>query len=150
MIDDDGTQIGIIDVPAALEMARAKDLDLVELDPHSTPATCKLMNYGRFKYNLRKKLRQNKKTILKRKEVKLRPKTDQHDFMVKIRKAKKFIEEGHKVLVTLVFRGREQRHPEIGFNLLQRFYKELEEIAKLEKEPSREGGNRIGMILTKR
>ena len=150
MIDEEGGQVGIIAVAEALEIAQEKDLDLVELDPNSTPPTCKLMNYGRFKYNLRKKLRQSKKNVVKRKEVKLRPKTDEHDFQVKLRKAKKFIEEGHKVLVTLVFRGREQKHPEIGFNLLQRFYGGLEDIAKLEKEPSREGRNRLGMILARR
>ncbi len=134
----------------ALEMAHDQDLDLVELDPSSTPPTCKLMDFGKFNYDRRKKLRQNRRTVPKRKEVKLRPKTEDHDFHVKLRKAKKFLEEGHKVLVTLVFRGREQKHPEIGFNLLNKFYDELREIAKLEKVPSREGQNRLGMILTRR
>ena len=150
MIDDDGTQIGIIDVPAALEMAREKDLDLVELDPHSTPATCKLMNFGRYKYDLRKrqqKSNKSRKAVRKRKEVKLRPKTEEHDFQVKLRRARKFLEEGHKVLVTLIFRGREQKRPELGFNLLKKFSEELSEVAKMEKEPSREAGNRIGMVL---
>lgn len=150
MIDEEGKQVGIIDVASALEMAQEKELDLVELDPHSTPATCKLMNFGRYKYDLRKKQQKAskaKRSVRRRKEVKLRPKTEEHDFQVKVKRARKFLEEGHKVLVTLIFRGREQKRPELGFNLLKKFSDELAEVAKLEKEPSREAGNRIGMVL---
>lgn len=150
VIDEEGGQLGIIQVSEALDLANERDLDLVELDPNSTPPTCKLMNYGKYKYTLRKRQKGSKKTVNKRKEVKLRPKTEEHDFQVKLRRARKFIEEGHKVLVTLVFRGREQKHPEIGFDLLNKFATELDEIAKLEKAPSRESNNRIGMILTRR
>ena len=133
----------------ALDLARERELDLVELDPHASPPTCKLLNFGRYKYNLRKKQQKNrgKKTVRRRKEVKLRPKTEEHDFQVKLKRARKFLEEGHKVLVTLIFRGREQKRPELGYNLLKKFSEELSEIAKMEKEPSREAGNRIGMVL---
>lgn len=140
----------MVTVAEGLELSEEHGLDLVELDPNSEPPTCKLMNFGKFKYNQSKRQKGSKKNVNKRKEVKLRPKVEEHDFQVKIRNAKRFLEEGHKVLVTLVFRGREQKHPEIGYDLLNRFAKELDEIAKLEKAPSREGGNRIGMILTKR
>lgn len=150
VIDDEGGQLGIMETSEALDLAAERELDLVELDPNSTPPTCKLMNYGKYKYNLRKRQKGSKKTVNKRKEVKLRPKVEEHDFQVKLRRARKFIEEGHKVLVTLVFRGREQKHPEIGFDLLKKFAEELDEIAKLEKSPSRESNNRIGMILTRR
>ncbi|MCA8962527.1 MAG: translation initiation factor IF-3, partial [Planctomycetes bacterium] len=118
LIDEEGGQLGILDVASALELAQERDLDLVELDPNSEPPTCKLMNFGKYKYNLAKRQKGSKKSVNKRKEVKLRPKTEQHDFDVKLRRAKKFLEEGHKVLVTLIFRGREQKHPEIGFDLL--------------------------------
>ncbi len=147
MIDEEGAQVGVIPIAAALELAVQKGLDLVELDPNSTPPTCKLMNYGRFKYAVRKKMAKSKKTVRRRKEVKLRPKTEEHDLQVKIRQAKKFLAEGHKVLVTMVFRGREEKHPEFGFGLLQKFLESVTEVAKLEKPPAREARNRIGMIL---
>ena len=99
VIAEDGEQVGIIEVAEALQIADERELDLVELDPHSTPPTCKLMNYGRFKYNVRKKMQKGKKTTRRRKEVKLRPKTEEHDLQVKIRQARKFLGEGHKVLV---------------------------------------------------
>ncbi|MFN0057358.1 MAG: translation initiation factor IF-3 [Planctomycetota bacterium] len=150
VIDDEGGLLGILEVTQALEMAKERELDLVELDPHSKPPTCKLMNYGRYKYNLRKKQKKNKKTVVKRKELKLRPKTEDHDFQVKLRHARKFLEEGHKVLVTMLFRGREQKHPELGFELLNKFAKDLDDFAKLEKAPARESSNRIGMILAKK
>lgn len=139
-----------MEAAAALEIAQERDLDLVLLDPNASPPTCKLMNFGRYKYNLRKRLQKGKKTVRKRKEIKLRPKVEEHDFNVKMRKAKQFLEEGHKVMVTLIFRGREQKHPELGFEVLARFYQSLDEIAKKEKEPSREASNRLTMILAKK
>ncbi|MFQ5653715.1 MAG: translation initiation factor IF-3 [Planctomycetota bacterium] len=146
LIDEEGTQVGIVEVAGTLELARERDLDLVELTPNSNPPTCKLMDFGRFKYNQSKNVQKHK--VRRRKEVKLRPKTEKHDFQVKLRKARKFIKDGHKVLVTLMFRGREMRHPELGFDLLKRFADELVDIAKVEKEPAREAGNRLGMILS--
>lgn len=150
MIDEAGTQLGIMASADALEIAREQELDLVVLDPHGRPPTCKLMNFGRYKYNLRKRMQKGKKAVRKRKEIKLRPKVEEHDFMVKMRRAKKFLEEGHKVMVTLIFRGREQKHPELGFQVLQKFYGALEEVAKMEKEPAREASNRLSMILAKK
>lgn len=104
------------------------------------------MDFGKFKYNASKKIVKAK--VRKRKEVKLKPKIEQHDFDVKLRRAKSFIEDGHKVLVTMVFRGREQRHPEIGREVLKRFASELEDVAILERMPSQEASNRMSMVLT--
>lgn len=145
LIGDDGKQIGIIAIADAYALAEDQELDLVELNPNSDPPTCKLMDFGKFKYTTSKK--QGKTKIRKRKEVKLRPKTEQHDFDVKLRNAKRFLDAGHKVLVTMIFRGREQRHPELGVVVLNRFAASLEETAKVERAPSREAGNRMSMLL---
>lgn len=111
------------------------------------PPTCKLMDYGKFKYEQKKKSHGQKKNLTRRKEIKLRPKCEEHDFMVKVNKAKRFLEKGHKVLVTMVFRGRESMHLGLGKELLVRFAKTLEPTAKLEKEPTKEGRNKMDMIL---
>jgi translation initiation factor IF-3 len=147
LIGEDGKQIGLIDLAAAVQMADEQELDLVELNPNSDPPTCKLMDFGKFKYTSSKKAGKGTK-IRRRKEVKLRPKTEQHDFEVKLRNAKRFLEGGHKVLVTMVFRGREQRHPELGVELLNRFAAALEAVAKVERPPAKEAGNRISMLLS--
>ncbi len=135
-----------MDLAQAFELAEEQDLNLVELNPNSDPPTCKLMDYGKFKYNSSKK--QGKTKVLKRKEVKMRPKTEIHDFEVKLKNARRFLEAGHKVLVTMVFRGREQRHPELGLVLLNRFSEALDEIAKVERPPAKEAGNRMSMLLS--
>jgi len=146
LIGDDGKQIGVIEIVEALDLAETQDLDLVELNPNSDPPTCKLMDYGKFKYNSSKK--QGKTKVLKRKEVKMRPKTEKHDFEVKLKNARRFLDAGHKVLVTMIFRGREQRHPELGVDLLNRFALALDEIAKVERPPAKEAGNRMSMLLS--
>ncbi|MGA1489072.1 MAG: translation initiation factor IF-3 [Planctomycetota bacterium] len=148
LIGEDGKQVGVIDLTAALELAEEQDLDLVELNPNSEPPTCKLMDYGKFKYTSSKK--QGKTKVLKRKEVKMRPKTEKHDFEVKLKNARRFLDAGHKVLVTMIFRGREQRHPELGVDLLHRFAEALDEIAKVERPPAKEAGNRMSMLLSTR
>ena len=107
------------------------------------------MDYGKFKYDQSKNAKQTQK-VRKIKEVKLRPKTEKHDFDVKLKRARKFIEEGHKVLVTMVYRGREQRHPEIGREVLLRFFGEMEDLAKMEREPLQEARNRMAMVLAKK
>jgi len=146
LIGDDGKQIGVIEIVEALDLAETQDLDLVELNPNSDPPTCKLMDYGKFKYNSSKK--QGKTKVLKRKEVKMRPKTEKHDFDVKLKNARRFLDAGHKVLVTMIFRGREQRHPDLGIDLLNRFALALDEIAKVERPPAKEAGNRMSMLLS--
>ena len=147
MIDEKGEKLGIMDVPAALLIADERGLDLVEMAANARPPTCKLMDYGKYKYEQKKKSHGQKKYVTRRKEIKLRPKTEEHDFTVKVNRARRFLEKGHKVLVTMVFRGRESVHIELGKDLLIRFSKSLEDCAKVEKEPSREGRNKMDMIL---
>ena len=133
----------------ALDLANEKELDLVEMNPNSDPPLCKIMDFGKFKYDQSKNSKQIQK-VRKIKEVKLRPKTEKHDFDVKLRRARNFLEEGHKVLVTMVYRGREQRHPELGRDVLMRFFADLEDLAKMEREPLQEARNRMAMVLAKK
>lgn len=147
VIDDEGKLVGVMDVRSALELAEQRELDLVEIVPNADPPTCKLMDYGKFKYQQTRKTRGQKKSVIRRKEVKLRPKTEEHDFQVKIERARRFLDKGHKVLVSMIFRGRENVHDDLGIELLKRFAATLEEVAKVEKAPSREGRNKVSMIL---
>jgi translation initiation factor IF-3 len=147
LIDEEGKQLGIMELREALAIAEERELDLVEIAPTAVPPTCKLMDYGKYKYQQTKKTRGQKKPVTRRKEVKLRPKTEEHDFQVKVERARRFLTKGHKVLVTMMFRGRETVHIDLGKGLLTRFASALEDCAKVEKEPSREGRNRMDMIL---
>lgn len=149
VIDEEGTQVGVIALVEALDLANEKELDLVEMNPNSDPPLCKIMDFGKFKYDQSKNSKQIQK-VRKIKEVKLRPKTEKHDFDVKLRRARNFLEEGHKVLVTMVYRGREQRHPELGRDVLMRFFADLEDLAKMEREPLQEARNRMAMVLAKK
>ena len=147
MIDEKGEQLGILSVAEALAIAEERELDLVEMAAMADPPTCKLMDYGKYKFDQKKKGRGQKKTVQRRKEVKLRPKCDEHDFQVKLDRARKFLEKGHKVQVTMMFRGRETVHIQLGRDLMNRFSTELEDVSKIEQLPSREGRNRMIMIL---
>jgi translation initiation factor IF-3 len=150
LIAEDGAQLGIMEVREALAIANERELDLVEIAASATPPTCKLMDYGKFKYQQKKKSHGQKKTVQRRKEIKLRPKTEEHDLTVKVARARKFLEKGHKVLVTMIYRGRESVHLELGKELLVRFAKLLEDCAKVEKQPSREARNRMDMVLVRK
>ena len=147
LIDEKGDQMGVMEISEALLIAGEREVDLVEIAPNSDPRTCKLMDFGKFRYQQTKKNRGQKKPVNKRKEVKLRPKVGDHDFNVKVERARRFLGKGHKVLVTMMFRGREMVHVDLGMDLLQRFAGELEDCSKIEKEPSREARNRMNMIL---
>ncbi len=147
LIDENGEQLGILDQIEAKNLADERGLDLVEMAATAKPPTCKLMDFGKYKYEQKKKSHGQKKHVTRRKEIKLRPKTEEHDFTVKVNHAKRFLEKGHKVLVTMVFRGRESVHIDLGKELLLRFAKSLEDCAKLEKEPTKEGRNKMDMIL---
>ena len=136
-----------MEVSEALQIANEREVDLVEIAPNSDPRTCKLMDFGKFRYQQTKKSRGQKKPVNKRKEVKLRPKVGEHDLRVKVERARRFLGKGHKVLVTMMFRGREMAHVELGLELLERFAGALEDCCKVEKEPSREARNRMNMIL---
>ena len=139
--------MGIMEVSEALRIAGEREVDLVEIAPNSDPRTCKLMDFGKFRYHQSKKNRSQKNPVNKRKEGKLRPKVGEHDFIVKVERARRFLGKGHKVLVTMMFRGREMAHQDLGIQVLQRFATELEDCSKVEKEPSREARNRMNMIL---
>lgn len=147
VIDDEGNQLGILEVAEAVELAEERGLDLVEMAAMADPPTCKLMDYGKYKFDQKKKGRGQKKTVQRRKEIKLRPKCEEHDYQVKLTRARDFLEKGHRVQVTMMFRGRESIHVQLGRELLMRLAGEVEELAKIEQLPSREGRNRMVMVL---
>ena len=144
----EGEQLGIMQVRDALQMAMEQNLDLVEVAPTARPPVCRIMDYGKFKYEQQKRDKEAKKKqkIVTIKEVKLRPNIEDHDFDVKKKNALRFLEDGDKVKVTIMFRGRELSHPELGRVLLVRMAKELADIANVERDPKLEGKNMI-MIL---
>lgn len=136
-----GEQYGTLSIEAALEKAGAEGLDLVEVNPMAKPPVCKIMDYGRFKYEEKKKANEAKKKqiVIKVKEVKLRPKTEEHDYDFKIRNVKSFLEEGHKAKITIMFRGREITHRELGQALLDDVIADVKDIAVVETPPRMEG-----------
>src|SRR3712207_1831946 len=151
LIDQDGQNRGTLPFFDALAIAEEAGLDLVEIAPNSDPPVCKILDYGRFRFNEQKKqaeARKKQKTV-EVKEIKLRPGIDKHDYDVKMKAVQRFFEEGDKVKVTLRFRGREIAHQDIGLRLLERVKQETQEIAKVESEPMLEGRQMI-MILAPR
>ena len=151
LIDQNGEKQGIMPITAALEAAEEVGLDLVEISPNSDPPVCKILDYGKFKFQEQKKkneARKRQKTV-EIKEIKLRPNIDTHDYDVKAKAMHRFFEEGDKVKVTLRFRGRELAHPELGMKLLQQVKTDFEPVAKVEYEPRMEGKQMI-MILAPR
>ncbi len=141
----------MIDTSEAIETARNQGLDLVEISPAASPPVCKIMDYGKYKYQQSKKEKDTKKKqhVIHVKEIRLRPKIEAHDFNFKVSHARKFIEKGNKVKATVLFRGREMAHKEFAKTLLERMANELEDIAKIEREAVMEGRMMI-MFLTKR
>ena len=141
LIGNDGEQLGVFPTQEALNMAEEKDQDLVEVAPNSHPPVCRIMDYGKFKYQQSKRAHEAKKKqkIIHVKEVKLRPNTDQHDYNFKLRNAFRFLESGDKVKVLVFFRGREIVHRENGHKLLVRVTETLEDIAVVEQEAKQEG-----------
>jgi len=150
LIDEEGEQVGVVSVDEALQMARSKGLDLVEVAGNTRPIVCKIMDYGRFRYEQEKKAREEKKKQhqIELKEVKFRPNINQHDFETKVRLAKKFLGQGKHVKVTIMFRMREMRRPENGYELLKRIREELIDEALVDREPSKElEGRDLTMVL---
>ena len=148
LIDAEGRQVGIVVTEEARRMATEAGKDLVEVAPDARPPVCKIMDYGKFKYEQRKKQHSGKKVHHARlKEVRLRPKTEQHDYEVKLRHAKEFLEKGDKVQICLMFRGREMVHKDRGEALLQRFINDLQDLAKVERSGPYEG-KRMTVLLT--
>jgi len=150
-IDPDGNQLGVIDTRDALVKAEDFGLDLVEVQPNADPPVCKILDYGKYKYEAQKRANEarKKQKIIEVKEIKFRPNIDEHDYQVKMRNVNKFLSGGDKVKVTLRFRGREMAHQELGANVLARVRDETEDIAKVEAMPKMEGRQMI-MVLAPR
>ena len=151
LVSDDGEQLGIVPVREALGIALEKGLDLVEVAPSAQPPVCRLMDYGKFKFeqNKREKEARKKQKIVSIKEVKMRPNIEEHDFQVKAKNARKFLSGGDKVKLTIMFRGREITHPELGEKLSLKFVRELTDISSVEKPPKVEGRNMVTVLIPK-
>jgi translation initiation factor IF-3 len=151
LIDHTGANLGVTEIQAALAKAQEAGLDLVEIAPNSTPPVCKILDYGKYKYQAQKKAAEarKKQKIVEVKEIKIRPMIDDHDYDVKMRSMRRFFEEGDKVKVTLRFRGREMAHQELGAKLLDRVRDDTAKLAKVEQEPKMEGRQMI-MVLAPR
>lgn len=148
MIAADGTQLGIVPTEVALTRAQNESLDLVEISPMARPPVCKIMDYGRYKYEAKKKASEARKrqVVVELKEVKLRPKTDVHDYEFKVRNVRRFLEEGNKARITIMFRGREIAHKDIGQKLLQDVAEDVKDVGVIEQAPRQEG-RQMFMIL---
>lgn len=148
LIDASGHNHGPTPIQAALDMAQAAGLDLVEIAPNSTPPVCKILDYGKYKFQAQKKAAEarKKQKVVEVKEIKLRPMIDDHDYDVKMRSMKRFFEEGDKVKITLRFRGREMAHQELGYKLLERVKADTGPFAKIESEPRFEGRQMVMML----
>jgi len=151
LIDPEGRQVGVVPINEALKIAESFDLDLVEVAPNANPPVCKIMDYGRYKYQQSKKLQEAKKkqSLFQVKEIKFRPKTEEHDFKVKVRHIKRFLESRDKVKVTLIFRGREISLTDIGFKILNQVIEETSDVAVVEQPPRMEGRNMVLVLAPK-
>lgn len=151
VIGHDGKQSGILPLKEAMKLAEEQGLDLVEVAPQATPPVCRIMNYGKYKYQQSKKIQEAKKhqTVIQVKEVKIRPRTEEHDLQFKLRHAKRFLSEGNKVKVSMLFRGREIAHPEMGRELLDRIIAELKDLMVIEQAPRLEGRNMVMLLAPK-
>ncbi|MGB9662889.1 MAG: translation initiation factor IF-3 [Moorellaceae bacterium] len=151
LVGTDGQQLGIMPLREALRIAQEQGLDLVEVAPQARPPVCRIMDFGKYKYEQSKREREAKKKqrIVNIKEVKLRPGIEEHDFQVKARNALRFLEDGDKVKVTVMFRGREISHPELGEKLCLRLADQVAEIASVERPPKIEGRNMVMILAPK-
>ena len=148
LIDHNGDNRGLIDPRDAVRMAEEVGLDLVEISPNATPPVCKIMDFGKFKYEQQKKASEarKKQKVIEVKEVKFRPNIDTHDYDVKMKNVTRFLEDGDKVKVTLRFRGREMAHAELGRNLLEKVANEIEDLGKVEAMPKLEGRQMVMVV----
>jgi len=148
VIASDGEQLGVLSVREAIAKAEELGLDLVEVAPTAVPPVCRIMDFGKYKYELNKKANESRKhqTVIQIKEIKLRPRTDDHDIEFKLNNIKRFLAEGDKVKVTVMFRGREMAHPELGRAILDTVVQELQSIAVVEQSARMEGRNMFLML----
>ena len=150
-IAPDGEQLGVMKTEDAIAEAASHGLDLVEVSPNADPPVCKILDYGKFKFEAQKKRNEAKKKqkVIEVKEIKLRPNIDEHDYQVKMRSVQKFLDDGDKVKITLRFRGREMAHQELGVNVLNRVREDTDDVAKIEAFPKLEGRQMIMVIAPK-
>ena len=146
LIGDEGEKLGVVSIKEALEIAEEKKLDLVLVAPNSKPPVCKIMNYGKYKFEQAKKEKEAKK---KQKIAEITPNIEEHDFGFKAKNARKFIEEGNKVKITVRFKGREVNNSKLGEDVLNKFIENLEDIANVDKRPKLEGRNMFIMLSKK-
>ncbi len=148
LVDSDGTQLGVRTLPEALAVAREQELDLVEVAANANPPVCRIMNHGRYKYEQEQRRKESRKktTNVVIKEMKFRPKIDGHDYVTKMKHVERFLGEGAKVKLTIMFRGREVFHPELGLKILQRVTEDVAEFATVESSPRQDGRN-MTMVL---
>ncbi len=148
VIGSEGNNLGVMQIKRAIQMAKDEGLDLIEISPNANPPVCKIMDMGKYKYDLQKKANQAKKKqkIVSLKEIKLRPGTEIHDYNFKIKNAKKFISKGDKVKFTVKFKGREMQHIELGKDLMKRIIEDTKDIGKVETHPKFEGRQMIMII----
>jgi translation initiation factor IF-3 len=151
VIAPDGSQLGILATEQALQQAYSMNLDLVEVAPEARPPVCRIMDYGKYRYEQSKKAREAKKkqTVIELKEIKLRPKTEEHDFQFKARHAERFLKEGNKAKITMMFRGREMVRMDRGKALLERFVETLKDSGVVEQAPKIEGRNMTLILAPK-
>ncbi len=152
VIDSEGKQLGILTLQEALREAGEAGMDLVEVAPNSSPPVCRVMDYGKFRYQQSKKLQVAKKhqATIQLKEIRLRPKTEEHDLQVKLRHIKRFLEENNKVKVTMMFRGREIAYTDIGRRIMDGILSELEESCVIDQHPKLEGRNMVMIVAPKK
>lgn len=151
VISDDGQKLGVMKIDEALDLAASKNLDLVLVAPNSKPAVCKIMNYGKYKFEQAKREKEAKKKqkTFELKEIRITPNTEEHDFNFKCKNAKKFIQDGSKVKITVRFRGRELNYVKLGEDILNRFIEELSDVSVAEKRPLLEGKNMFIILQPK-
>ena len=148
VISSDGSNLGAMPLNKAIELAKQEELDLIEISPNANPPVCKIMDMGKYKYDLQKKANQAKKKqkIVSLKEIKLRPGTEAHDYNFKIKNARKFISKGDKVKFTVRFKGREMQHTNLGKDLMNRIVDETKDVARVESQPKFEGRQMVMII----
>ena len=152
VIDEEVGQLGIMTPEAALTLARSREMDLVEVAPEANPPVCRIMNYGKFQYQKNKRSHEAKKhqKQVTLKEVKFRPKTEEHDFQFKKNHITRFLSDGNKAKATIIFRGREMAHQELGRKLMDRLVEDLSEVAEVERPPKMEGYALVAIFLPKK
>lgn len=150
MIDEDGNQLGVKDIGEALQMSEEIGVDLVEIAPKAKPPVCRLMDFGKYKYELKKQQAAKKQKVQSLKEIKFRPNIGDHDLNVKINHIREFLEDGHKTRVRIFFRGREIVHSELGRELADRVYDAVKDVGSIDMNPKMEGKNLIMVLSPKK